>query len=144
MNRYSYLYSKVWYLPIFVIYLNSNTSIMFIKYIYIYKITSSKKNLLPHVKTTLFYFVFKCLISICICYLFEFKHFNYVLGFFPLSFPFRLKLRTLSLSHFLTLFYVTLPFKKKKYNISLLNIIILNQKNKLIKKKSIITRTKHV
>ena len=44
-NRYSHLYSNVWYLSVFVIYLNSN---MFIKKKY--KITSSKTNPLPHVK----------------------------------------------------------------------------------------------
>ena len=37
-----------------------------------------KKNPLPHVKTTYSYHVFKCLISIRMCYLFEFKYFNYL------------------------------------------------------------------
>ena len=94
-NHYSHLYSNVWYLSIFVIYLNSN---MFIKkkiqnYFFQNKPTTS-------CKTTHSYLVFKCLILICIFYLFEFKYFNYVLGFFPLFSSFCLKFRTLSPSHF--------------------------------------------
>ena len=49
----THLYWNVLFLFVFVIYLNSNTSIIFIKK---YKITSSKtKNLLPQIKTTHFY-----------------------------------------------------------------------------------------
>ena len=87
----THLYLNVWSLSIFVIYLNSNTSIMFIKekkkiqiktttshvqeekkkisIMYIYK---EKKGFSLHP------FVLKCLIPICICYLFEFKYFNYL------------------------------------------------------------------
>ena len=51
----THLYWNVLFLFVFVIYLNSNTSIIFIKK---YKITSSKtKNLLPQIKTTFFFFL---------------------------------------------------------------------------------------
>ena len=37
-----------------------------------------QKKPLSHVKTTHSYPIFKCLIPIYICYLFEFKYFNYI------------------------------------------------------------------
>ena len=70
-NHNSHMYSNVWYLSIFLIYLNSNTFIQKQKN----KITSSKTNPLPHVKITHSYPVFECLIPISIGYLFEFKYF---------------------------------------------------------------------
>ena len=83
----TYLYSNIWFLFVLIIYLNSNTSIIFIK-----KNTklllpkNVKRIILSHIqngkKKKNYYshhpFVFKCLIPIYICYLFVFKYFNYL------------------------------------------------------------------
>ena len=78
------------FLFVFVIYLNSNTSIIFIKK---KKYIQNTKLLLPkNIKSNTISctkgkkenrysqhpFVFKYLIHICICYLFVFKYFNYL------------------------------------------------------------------
>ena len=46
----THFYLNVWFLYVFVIYLNSNTSIIFIK-IYIYNYFFPKKKSLPHLKS---------------------------------------------------------------------------------------------
>ena len=76
----THLYSNVLFQSVFVIYMNSNTSIMFIK-----KKDFLKKITTSHVQKDIYIyiyshhpFVFKYLIFICICYLFEFKYLNYV------------------------------------------------------------------